>query len=191
MLCCKLWNRAHLATRTTAHSMAYPLRNPNALYPLLLYSHELKLKCKDSLDSRIHVYFHFIWFETFTGFSWTARIHAQKPQIKGGTMDSLIYPSYRRLKPYSCVLVISISLEHQEKHFKTSHLYPIKWHVHLPWIPQEIVTTTFLLATMDFQGRYMAQSPRYWYQSFSGVLFPNEVSDFRNSLLSPLFNSSF
>lgn len=108
------------------------------LFPLLLYSHELKLKRKDSLDSRIHVYFHFIWFETFTGFSWTARIHAQKPQIKVVQWTVSSYPSQRRLKLYSCASVTAISLEHREKHFKTSHLYPIKWHVHLPWIPQKL-----------------------------------------------------
>lgn len=59
-----------------------------------------------------------------------------KTSNKGGTMDSLIYPSHRRLKLYSCA--IAISLEHLEKHFKTSHLFPIKWHVHLPWIPQKL-----------------------------------------------------
>lgn len=55
-----------------------------------------------------------------------------KTSNKDGTMDSLIYPSYSRVKLDSCALVISITLEHQEKRFKTSRFYRIKRHVHLP-----------------------------------------------------------
>lgn len=55
-----------------------------------------------------------------------------KTSNKDGAMDSLIYPSYSRLKLDSCALVISIALEHQQKRFKISRFYHIKRHVHLP-----------------------------------------------------------
>lgn len=64
-----------------------------------------------------------------------------KTSNKDGTMDSLIYPSHSRLKLDSHALVISIASEHQEKCFKISRFYHIKWHVHLPWIPQKSLVT--------------------------------------------------